>query len=222
MAGGYKVFAASGGTTPVTNNQWTIFGEYVGPTSYPTGGFTIDLDPTFSSLNSLRLVVKTRGANLPLARYEYTYNSPAVGQCKVKIMKEMYDRVSNVGSVTNQPSGVTVQSTSGQTSSSESSHTHSIDHDHPSFSSGINNTGGGQVLLDALGPNLENHTHTLDLPNFTGTSGAGTSHNHTDNSIYQHQHNVTHTSTNMTSTELANGTDLSGTTWLLVASGIKV
>lgn len=223
MAGyGFRVFHKSGGTVAETHNQWTIFGEYTGPTSYPTGGFTIDLDPTYSSINGLTLMVKTRGANLPLARYEYTLNSPAVGQVKVKIMKRMYDRVSSVGNITNQPAGVTVQAASGAASASESSHTHAIDHDHGSFASAANGTGGGAVLLDAVGPNLEIHTHTLDIPAFTGTSGAGTAHNHTDNSIYQHQHSVTHTATNLTSTELANATNLSGTVFYLVAHGVRL
>ena len=220
---GYKVYgAAAGGGSGVTYNQWTIFSEYIGPTSYTTGGFVIDLDPTYSSLNFVNLAIKTRGANLPLSRYEYQLNTPAIGQVTVKIMKKMYDRVTSVGNITNEPASVTVQASSGVASSSESAHLHTIDHDHASFASATNGTGGGQVLLDALGPQMEAHTHTLDLPNYTGNSGAGTSHNHTDNSIYQHQHGATHTATNLTSTELANATNLSGTTWYLVAHGVRV
>lgn len=219
---GYRLFgAAAGGGGGLTFNQWILFMRYTGTTSYTTGGFVIDLTPTFSSVNSATLRVVTQGANLPACRYEYDLNAPAVGKVTVKIMKKMYAKTTSVGNVTNQPASVTVQATSGVASSSESSHTHPIDHDHGSFASAANGTGGGQVLLDAVGPNLEIHTHTLDLANLTGTSGAGTSHNHTDNSIYQHQHGATHTATNLTSTELANGTNLSGTVWSLIVSGIK-
>lgn len=206
----------------VTNNQYALTMEFTGPSSYPAGGFVVDLDSTYSSLNALKLAVKTVGANLPVAHYEVILNSPAMGQATVKVMRHRFDRVSTIGNVTNQPGGVAVQAASGQSSATEAAHTHSIAHDHPSFSSGINNSGGAQVLLNAVGPNLEQHTHTLDLPNFVGTSGAGAAHSHQDNSIYQHQHSISYVETNLDPVELTAGTNLSGTVWNILALGVKV
>ena len=200
-------------------NQFVMFEQYDGGT-YATGGFVIDLSATYSTLNWLKLALKTVGANLPVCQYELTYDSPAPGQATVKIMRHRYDLVSAFGNVANQPGGVTVQAAAGGTSSSEAAHTHSIDHDHPSFTSAANANAGAGVLDQILGSSIGTHTHDLDLPNLTGTSGAGTSHNHTDNSIYQHQHGANQTATDLTTAELANGTDLSGTTWYLMASGV--
>lgn len=218
-------YGGGGGGGSTTFNQHTIADEYIGPTSYSTGGMVIDLTKTFSLINFFdNPVVKkgSRGSNLPAVRYEIAINSPDDGKATVKIVRKRYDRTSTVGAVSGQPSGVTVQAASGVASSSESSHTHSFDHNHGSFTSAAASTGAGQVLLDALGPSLAGHTHTLDLPNLTGTSGAGTSHNHTDNSIYEHSHSITQTSTVYASSELPNATDLSGTTWYICASGVKV
>lgn len=226
-ATGFRVYgaAAGGGGGSTTYNQHTIAFEWTEDASYPTGGFVVDLTKTFSTINFFdNPIVKkgSRGANLPAVRYEITRNSPVAGKATIKIVRKRYDRTSTVGNVSGQPVGVTVQATSGVASSSESSHTHSIDHNHGSFTSGAASTGAGQVLLDVLGPSLATHTHTLDLPNLTGTSGAGTSHNHTDNSIYAHSHSITQTSTSYASSELPNGTNLSGTTWYMCVSGVKV
>lgn len=225
-ATGFRVYgaAAGGGGGSSTFNQHTIAFEWTEDTSYPTGGFVVDLSDTFSTINFFdNPVVKkgSRGSNLPSVRYEITRNSPSAGQATIKIVRKRYDRTSTVGNVSGQPSGVTIQATAGVSTSSESSHTHSIDHDHGSFASAAASTGAGQVLLDVLGPSLANHTHTLDLPPFTGTSGAGTAHDHVDNSIYAHSHSATQTSTVYASSELPNATDLSGTTWYMCASGVK-
>lgn len=224
---GFRTYgaAAGGGVSSTTYNQHTVAFEWTEDTSYPTGGFVVDLTKTFSTINFLDSpVVKkgSRGANLPAVRYEITRNSPIAGKATIKIVRKRYDRTSTVGNVSGQPVGVTIQAASGVASSSESSHTHAIDHNHTSFSSTAASVGTGQVLLDVLGPSLADHTHTLDLPNLTGTSGAGTSHNHTDNSIYEHSHAITQTSTSYASSELPNGTNLSGTTWYMCAHGVKV
>lgn len=211
MTGG----AAAGGG----GNQYTMFREETGPSSYSTGGFVIDLSATYSVLNFVGLSVKTVGANLPVARYEYTLDSPSAGKVTVKIMRHRYDLVSAFGNVANQPSGVTVQSASGATSSSEASHTHSIDHNHGFITSGNNSNAGAGVLDQLLGSSIGTHTHTFDLANITGTSGAGGLHNHTDNTIYQHQHGANQTATNVAYVELANATNLSGTVWNLFATG---
>lgn len=205
---GIRTIIAAGAGGAVTNNQWALTMEFVGPSSYTTGGFVVDLDATFSSLNALKLAVETVGANLPVCHYEITLNSPSPGRATVKIMRHRFDQVTAIGNVTNQPAGVSILAASGGVSGSESTHTHSINHDHGSFSSAINGTGGGQVLLNAVGPNLEQHTHTLDLPAFVGTSGSGSAHTHQDNSIYQHGHSITYAGTNLASVELPNSTNL--------------
>lgn len=220
-----QVVVVSGGGSPTTYNQHTIAFEWTEDTSYPTGGFVVDLTKTFSTINFVdNPVVKkgSRGANLPSVRYEITRNSPVAGKATIKIMRKRYDRTSTIGNVSGQPVGVTVQATSGVTTTSEASHIHSMGHDHGSFTSGTAGVGAGQVLLDALGPSLATHTHTLDIPNFTGNSGAGTSHNHVDNTIYEHSHSVTQTSTVYTTSEIPNATDLSGTTWFMCVSGVKI
>ena len=223
LIGGYRIHASSVAGASVTYNQWILFMSYTGPSSYTTGGFEIDLSNTFSSINSATVQVITQGANLPACRYEYDLNAPLAGKITVKIMKRMYDKTTSVGAVSGQPAGVTVQAASGVASSSESTHTHTITHQHGAFNTGINqNNAGGQVLLNAVGANLEQHTHQMNMSNLVATSGAGGAHNHTDNSIYQHQHGETYTATNLTSTELANTTDLSGTKFSLLVSGIRV
>lgn len=222
---GYSVLGGnSGGGAAATYNQHTIADEYIGPTSYPTGGFVVDLSKTFSSLTFFDNPVVKKGLRgvLPAVRYEIVLNSPTAGKATIKIIRKRYDRTSTVGNVTGQPVGVTVQATSGVASSSESAHTHSIDHDHASQSSTSATVGAGQVLLDAVGPNLSTHLHNIDIPNLTGTSGAGTAHNHTDNSIYQHQHSITQTSTIYASSEMPSTTNLSATTFYICASGVKL
>lgn len=211
-----------GGGSAVTYNQHTIADEYVGPSSYTTGGFVIDLDATYSSLNSLDLVVKkgARGSNLPAVRYEIALNSPSAGKATVKIMRKRYNKVTVVGNASGQPSGVTIQTVSGQSSGAGGSHTHAYTHDHPSFASGATNNSGAAVLLNALGPNHSTHTHTLDIGSVSPTSGAEAAHTHVDNTLYQHAHSVTYTTVNLVSVELANGTNLSGTTWYLCATGV--
>lgn len=226
-ASGFHIYgaAAGGGGGSVTYNQHTIADFFKGPTSYATGGVVVDLSKTYSTIHSFDWTVKTRGANLPASLYIYSLNTPSAGKVTVKIMRKRYDQVSSVGNINSgsQPTGVTIQASSGVASSNESTHTHSIDHDHGSFNSPTATLSGGQGLLDALGPlGMPNHTHAIDLPNFTGTSGAGTAHNHVDNSIYQHQHSLTYTETDYHTVELPNATNLSGTEWTLMATGVKL
>lgn len=213
-----------GGGAAATYNQHTIADEYVGPSSYPTGGFVIDLTPTYSSLNSLDLVVKkgSRGANLPAVMYEITLNSPANGKATVKVMRKRYERTTSVGNSANAPVGVTIQTVSGQSSTAGTSHTHDYDHDHaPVTSSGPTNSGAA-VLLNALGPNHSTHTHVFDMAFHLGlVTGTESAHTHVDNTVYQHGHDVTYTTNNVIQSELSNATNLSGTTWYICATGVK-
>lgn len=165
--------------------------------------------------------IKTEGS-LPDGRLDYELDAPTAGKVRVKINAYQQDILTTVGNITGQPSGVTVRATSGGDSVAEATHTHAIDHNHASFASAVNaNNAGGQTLLDALGPNLSTHTHTLDLANLTATSGAGTSHMHRDNTLYRHQHALGYTSTNSSVAEVANGTNLSTTVWYFCAFGVK-
>lgn len=218
MADYYGITGGGGGGSGGDDtNVHTIWLEKNAPSTYSTGGISVDLSSTFSSLGSfdVQILKATRG-NIPFGRFEKSISGSTL---TFKILGERYERVTGVGNVANQPSGVTVQSTSGQTSVSESSHVHSIEHDHGAANSSGPSNSGTQVLLDALGPNLSTHTHSVNIPNFIGNSGAGTSHNHTDNTIYSHSHTETHTATNFSITELANGTSLSGVEFSIRATG---
>lgn len=212
-----------GGPASTGPDQQHIIREQEGPSSYPTGGFEVDLSAFLSAINYATIVVKkgSRGS-LPAVDVQPQLNSSAAGKVKFKLMRRRYNRVSAIGNVQGQPSGVTVQAASGVMASAESAHTHSIDHDHASFASAAASTGAGQVLLDVLGPSLATHTHTLDLANLTGASGAGAAHDHTDNTLYQHQHSITHTGTDLALVELANATDLSTTRFYMLVTGVSV
>lgn len=214
------VIINSGGAT--TFNQYTTAFEKAGPSSYTTGGLDLDLTNTFSSINSASVYIKkgTRGS-LGIGCIEIREDVPSSGHLTIKFLKDQYTKATSFGNVSGQPSGVTVQATSGQAGTSESSHTHAIDHDHPSFASGTPAASGAGVLSQTLGVAHNTHTHTLDLPAFTGTSGAGTSHNHTDNSLYAHSHSLTHTDTSFTLTEIANATNLSATTLIVRVTGVR-
>lgn len=215
------VDVSTGGGGATTFNQYTMFFTKQGPASYSTGGFVIDLSATYSSLNRVKLGLKkgTRG-NLGIGRLRYRLNVPSAGQVTVVVEKYRYDRITAFGNVQNQPAGVTVAAGSGQVSSSEAAHTHSIDHNHAAQASSTPAAAGAGVGLDALGPNMSSHTHLVDLPNFTGTSGT-VSHNHVYNSIYQHRHRQLITLTNYALAEITAATNLAASLWFGVASGVR-
>ena len=182
-----NVTGGGGGGGSTTFNQYVMFAEKVGPSSYATGGFVIDLSSTYASLNSLRLCIKkgTRG-NVPFGRFDVDLDSPTAGKATIIVRGYNQTKVSSFDAVTGQPSGVTVQTVAGQVVSSEAAHTHSV-----------------------------------DVPSMVVTTGAGTSHNHVDNSLYAHTHLLTHTVTNVGETQLTAGTDLSATTFYVAASGVR-
>jgi len=215
-------FGSSGGGTSTTYNQYVVFLEKTGPSSYATGGFVIDLTASLSTVNSFTAAVKkgTRG-NVPFGRFEYQLNTPTAGKVTLKLQRYQQERVSSFDNITGQPAGVTVASSSGSTTSSESAHTHDATHDHAAQASAAMTAAGAGVDTNAVGSSISTHTHNVDLPSFSLTSGAGGSHNHTDNSLYQHSHTLTHTATNTTVAELANATDLSATTFYCCATGVR-
>lgn len=204
-------------------DQQVIVRVEEGPAVYPSGGFVLDLSTWLASLNLLWLVTVagSRGV-LPACDLEVALDSPGAGMATVRVLRLRHDRLATVDGAAGQPAGVALAAAAGETVTAEAAHAHPIDHDHSGFASGINTTGGGQVLLDVLGPALEQHTHVLDLPSLTGTSGAGGSHDHIDSSIYEHGHDLTLVETDMAWVELAAGTDLSATRWRMLALGVSV
>lgn len=190
--------------------------ELVGPAAYATGGFTFSTG--LATVNYFSLEVKTVGPNLPPCHLEYSLNSPGDGDVTVKVMRHRYERTPSLAAVSGLPAGVDSAGASGQTYDNESAHVHSMAHDHGAVTSGNNTHVGGGTPLDLTGPiNISVHTHSFDVPNFTGNTGAGLAHNHAWNNIYQHQHSVTNTQTNEAQSELPNLTDLSGTTFTYLA-----
>lgn len=220
--GPVTVTGGGGGGGSTTFNQYVVFAEKIGPSSYATGGFVLDFTSTFSSLNSLRLCIKkgTRG-NVPFGRFDVDLDSPGPGKATIIIRGYNQTRVSSFDNVSGQPAGVTVQATSGQSVTSESAHTHDATHDHAAQLSAAMTAAGAGVDTDALAPAIDTHTHSVDVPSMTVTTGAGTSHNHVDNSIYAHTHTLTHTVTNVGESQLTAGTDLSATTFYIAATGVR-
>lgn len=211
--------AGGGGT-----NQWVAVGRWPGPASYPTGGFTVDLSASFTTLNKLLVQIETPGNLAGLAfDYEITRNSPSAGKAKVKITKRQYNKQTSSFAATtagSQPSGVTIRTTNGGTGSSESAHTHTIGHDHPSFQTGNATPGGGSVALQVAGQNHDAHAHNYNLPIHIGSTVSTTAHSHTDNTAYEHVHALTYTTANPTLTEIANGTNLSTSFFNMAAFGV--
>lgn len=208
-------------TTPDLRGLWPVFGEVDGPASYAAGGFVVDCRKALSAVVDASLVLRTRGATLVPYAVHATLDSPTAGQVTFKLMRRRFDRTSAVGNVQNQPAGVTVASASGSSTAAEAAHTHPIDHDHATTTTstptaagvGVNTVGG----LDAM----TTHTHAVDIPNLVGTSGAGTSHSHVYNGIFQHAHVSTQTVTDVALVEFAAGTSLSTSRWWFFALGLE-
>lgn len=190
--------------------------SFSGPASYSTGGITIATG--LASVDHLKLFVSVPGANLPPCVFVYSRSG---GNVTVKLMRRRYDKLTGIGAVTGLPAGVSSAATSGQTYVTEQSHTHSIEHDHGSVTSGTPIAGGGGVTLQAVSPtSISTHTHPFDVPNFTGDSGIpSVAHTHTWNNLYQHQHSTTLTETDPALSELPAGTNLSGATFAYRAIG---
>lgn len=188
---------------------------FTGTASYTTGGFTVATG--LASVDHFKLFVTTPGANLVHCHFEYSISGANV---TVKIVRHRYDQLdSPVGTVNSLPSGVSLRSSSGGTYVADTVHTHTINHDHASATTDVAATNGGGVQTAVGGINQSTHTHTVDLPNFTGDTVGTTSHTHTWNSLYQHQHSITQTATSTPLSELPNATDLSGATFYYRAIG---
>jgi hypothetical protein len=75
------------------------------------------------------------------------------------------------------PNAATAPGLTGETAD-ESSHTHAVDHDHGSFSSGLEQQAGVTAGTGAQLAAAGNHTHAVDPPAYSGPSGAGSAHRH--------------------------------------------
>lgn len=187
-------------------------GTQVGPASYSAGGFTIATG--LATVDFADVQIGVIGANLPPFHAEFSRSGANV---TVKLMRHRYDKTgANVGAVSGLPAGVTAAAASGQSYDANTAHLHSIAHDHGATTSTAPTAGGVGVNTLLGSGNLSTHTHSFDVPNYTGDSGT-TTHTHTNNNIYQHQHSLTNTETDEASSEIAAGTDLSGTTFYYMA-----
>lgn len=204
------------------NNIKVTAGNISPPASYVAGGFLLDLSSTFSFFGNAELAIETAGSLMPI-EYEITPNRDttgafAPGKAVIKLVRVRYDRAT-FGNVSNNPSGTTIQASKTATATTTgSSHTHSIDHDHPATTSSTPVAGGDGVNAALGQPGIATHTHSVDIPAFTGSSGAST-HTHDRSFEYDHNHSTTQVSTNATATEVAAGTDLSTTVFRYAAYG---
>lgn len=187
-------------------------GTQAGPASYSTGGFTIATG--LATVDYADVQIQTVGPNLPPCHAEYTLSG---GNVTVKLMRHQYDKTgSSVGAVSGLPAGVSAAAASGQSYDANTAHLHTINHDHGATTSTAPTAGGTGVNTLLGSGNLSTHTHSFDVPNYTGNSGT-TTHTHTNDNIYEHQHGVTNTETDEASSEIAATTDLSGTTFYYMA-----
>lgn len=199
-----------------------VYGDKAGPASYAAGGFELDLTADLTFIDFLTVEIETNGALVP-CRFRYTRNQDttgafAPGKAVIKIMREQYDKLT-FGNVSGLPGGVTAQSAKfAAATTTGSSHTHAIDHDHPPTESGAVQTGGNAADAGAGGPVIAAHTHTVDIASFTGTSGSQT-HTHDRSFEYDHDHGLTETTTDTALVEVAATTNLSTSTLRYFAVG---
>ena len=212
----------------MTDNQYTLAFEAVNPPmDSGTDQIIFDFTTILSSVNYLNLSLghhSNPGNDDSYHDWIIELDTPAAGQVRVTFFKHEHVQINTIDLVTagSQPSGVTLRNTSGGVSSSEASHTHDADHDHGSFNTGNNNFGGGQVLLDAIGPALEIHTHACDPPVIAVTTGPGAAHNHVDNTLYNHQHEPGYTAAEFAPGTIGASNFFAGTSLIVIATGVKI
>lgn len=193
-----------------------------GPASYATGGFLHDASADFSSIGFVKVNVSIRGP-LPPCDYELLLNRDlssveAFGKAVIKVVRGRYDRAT-MGNPISLPAGTATQSAlfaAGTTTGS--SHTHTMNHDHPSTESGDYISGGGNANASVGQPPIASHTHTVDIANFTGSTTA-TTHSHVRAFEYDHSHTKTVANVDLSVVELANGANISTTTFKVTVFG---
>lgn len=187
-----------------------------GPASYADGG--IPVTTSLASVEACTVVVSAPGANLGQVEFDIALNSPGAGQVTIKVMRKVYRKLTAITEPIEVPANIAVRTTSGGTYLVVN-HNHSIAHDHAAATSGTPTAAGGGSTLGVGGIALTTHTHSFDPPNFTGNSGIESGHTHTWDNIYEHQHSVTNTETDVNVTELTAGTDISDATLNLFVVG---
>ena len=194
-----------------------------GPASYATGGFLLDISADFSWLGFLDCRVSVPGVLGPV-EFEILLNkdlsgAEAFGKAAVKIVRGRYDKAT-IGAPTGNPASTTVSATKVAAATvTGSSHTHTIDHNHPAVASATETPAGTLgVNLAAGGANMRNHTHMFDVPNFSGSTAAAT-HTHDRSFEYDHSQNRTETTTAIAAVEVAEAKNLSTCTFLILAYG---
>lgn len=191
-----------------------------GPSSYATGGFLVDGSTDFTWLGFIRPIITTVGS-LPPVEFEILLNvdlagAEALGKGVVKLVRRRYD-LPTIGAVSGQPGGVTVQSSLSSNTTTGSSHTHSYDHGHGTITSGAMVQGGAGSTA-AVSPDALGHTHNITVASVAKTSGTST-HTHTRPFEYAHRHSFTQADAAIDLVEVANGTNLSSTTFKVMVYG---
>lgn len=191
------------------------YGDVTLPASYAAGGFAVDLSATVDFIQFYMIIVPA-GSALGDVTFEYTYNQNlagfAIGQAKIKIMRNRYDEAT-MGAPTNLPASVTLQASKTATATTTgSAHTHTINHDHPLTTSGAPTAAGAGVDAGLGGALTTTHTHNVDIAAFTGSTPSDGTHTHDRSFEYEHSHGNTQAATNTASVEVANGTSLSAIT----------
>ncbi len=194
-----------------------------GPASYATGGFLLDASADFSWIGYVDVQITAPGVLGPI-QTEFLLNRDlssveAYGKATLKLVRGRYDKAT-MGAPAGNPAGTAVQAALfAAATTTGSSHTHTIDHDHPSVTSATETAAGTLgVNLAAGGGNMVGHTHNFDVPAFTGSSAAAT-HAHNRSFEYDHSHNKTEAAANISAIEVANGTNISTTTFAVLVYG---
>lgn len=201
------------------NNLAVATISQAGPASYATGGFLVDFTATHSWLGFVLPTISVIGV-LPDVEYEIATNvdasgAEAFGKAVVKLVRQRYQQGSS-GAVSGQPGGVTVQAS--LTANTATTHTHSINHDHGVVTSGpMIQLGNGSTA--ATSPDSLGHTHDFTIPPLSANTPAGGSHSHNRAFEYDHNHPVTTAATDVSLTEIAASTNLSGVTFKVTGFG---
>lgn len=190
---------------------WTD--QLAGPASY-SGGIVVTTDLASVAFFSAEI---DNPAALESVEFRYELNTPSAGQVRVRLRRATYQQPTAVGNMSGLPSGVTARGTSGGTYSGVG-HVHTGSHDHaPTGASDPPASGGTGTIVLAATPNMSTHTHTVDFPSGGTSLVSESAHTHTWNTIYEHQHGITNTTTAVDRTELS-GTDLSGVSFTYLAT----
>lgn len=199
-----------------------VAGTMAGPASYTAGGYVHDLSASLSFLNFYQPTFANLMAGVTSVRFEITLNNDgtgfAQGKALVKVLRVRYDKPT-VGTVASLPAGVAAQSVKFAAAASETGHGHGVDHDHAAASTSGFVAGGGGVATGG-GTNLQGHNHSADIGAYTGNTTSNNGHPHDRSFEYIHTHAAGATTvTDVVTSEIAAGTNLSSITFGYLAMG---